>query len=535
MTHNEPRWVLSPVMPLGHIGTTQFVYFIRETRQVVCLTASQHTGTRLLSMASESDWHGYPSVPIQNGQVVWGDLAEDLMAACRSTGMYDPLCVRGCGAWRDGNDIVYHAGTALFVNGTPTDFADYQNTQYRYLAYPGILCPADKAVTLDEVGELITTIQTWAWRDEDISPTLVIGWLACAFICGALGWRPHMWISGRRGSGKSTLDGLISGILGDLVVHVQGSTTEAGLRQALNGDARPVAFDEFEANSVNSKRILDAARSAASDNSAPVIKGTPDGRPLIYRLRFMGLFSGVVANAENAADASRIVFLEIEAKERTEDDRARLVTAFERFDTKFGAHALRRMIDTVVTGHFDQALETYRKAIRLCGGDERKADVYANLLAGAHVLQFDTEVTEANARKLAELVSKLDVDELSDEEECLAHLLGYEVKLDYGYVRSVGEWIEFLVHQTGSGPSTEEVRRGLARLGILVDEKMLKVANSSPGIKGVYDKTRWASGAHSRTLQRLQGAHTGGKARFAGVQSRYTQMPVSDVLNEDET
>lgn len=136
-------------------------------------------------------------------------------------------------------------------------------------------------------------------------------------------------------------------MLGDLVVHVQGGTTEPGLRQALNGDARPVAFDEFEADSVSSQRVIDAARSAASDNVAPIIKGTPEGKPLLYRLRFMAMFSGIIANTMTAADQSRIVFLELRCVERDEDQRADLGAVLQRFDAEFGSRLLRRMLNAL--------------------------------------------------------------------------------------------------------------------------------------------------------------------------------------------
>ena len=37
------------------------------------------------------------------------------------------------------------------------------------------------------------------------SHLLLAGWVALAPVCGALGWRPHAWITGKAGSGKTTI------------------------------------------------------------------------------------------------------------------------------------------------------------------------------------------------------------------------------------------------------------------------------------------------------------------------------------------
>src|SRR3546814_12688673 len=73
------------------------------------------------------------------------------------------------------------------------------------------------------------------------------GWIAIAVICGALNWRPHVWLTGSSGSGKSwLLDNVIRPLIGAIAVYCQSNSTEAGIRQTLATDARPVLFDEAE-------------------------------------------------------------------------------------------------------------------------------------------------------------------------------------------------------------------------------------------------------------------------------------------------
>jgi putative DNA primase/helicase len=358
---------------------------------------------------------------------------------------------------------------------------------------------------------------------------LVLGWIGCALVCGAITWRPHMWITGTKGSGKSTLDNLISQIMGNLALHIQGNTTEPGLRQALGGDARPILFDEFEADSRSADAVIDAARTAASDNSALIAKGSPEGRPNLYRLRFAAMFSGIIANARREADRSRIVFLEMHPRERTEQQRKQIGEALDRFGGDFGASLLSRMLEALNGGAFDRALSTLRNAIRISGGDERKADVFAHLLAANHVLVCNRDITIVEAQEQAELIVALDEGEPSDEEECLSHLMGHRITVDYGYVRTVGEWIGYLQELTPTGPVADVVLAELERHGVKVEGNSMKIANSTTGIRGAYKATRWSGGSHWRIIRRLPEADAGGNAWFAGEQSKCTVIPLKIV------
>ena len=520
-----------PIIPLGHADTRYFYYFVTATRQVVRLTPNQHVEKSFLGMASEQEWLCCPALPMKLRNEVevidWSGLSGILMEMCRDVGMYDSTKARGRGAWRDEKDIVYHAGGQLFVNGAPTPFEEYADTRYRYLACPPITVPAPEAATAKECQELMTVLNTWAWQQPEIAPKLVMGWLACAFICGALRWRPHLWITGPKGSGKSTLDTFVVGLLGELVVHVQGGTTEPGLRQSLNGDARPVAFDEFESDGPNAKRIIEAARSAASDNAAPIIKGTPEGKPLTYRLRFAAMLSSVIANVERDTDQSRIVFLELRCRERDEDQRRWLLEALDRYDQEFGGKVLRRMLDALGNGLFDASLSTFRTAVRMAGGDERKADVYAHLLAAYHALVSDAPITVEDAESLVVLLADLDQTEQTDEEACVEQLLGYTVSIDYDR-RTIGEWLIYLIVGPQSSPLPEHVHAALERHGIKIIEGELVVANSTSGIKKVFHGTRWSGGAHRRTLRRVPGARTAGNHRFAGISTSAGPRPPAD-------
>ncbi len=531
MTEYDPLENL-PVVPLGHTGTKTFFYFVRSTRQVVPLKPGSHSERTLLSMAELADWERYYRTG-SSGVIDWSEVGGSLMAHCRGVGIYDPSLTRGRGVWRDEERIVFHAGNTLFVDGKIIPFDKFNKTKYWYVATAPILCPSDSPATIQDSNDLLLAMQTFGWEHSKPSPLLVLGWIGCAFICGAIEWRPHLWITGPKGCGKSTLDGLACGILGDLALHIQGNTTEAGLRQSLNGDSRPILFDEFEANGTNADAVIDTARSAASNNAAPVVKGTPEGNPIYYKLQFAAMFSGIIANAKRDADRSRIVFIEMHRLVRNEDQRQQLIDNRELFDSAFGSGLLRRMLDALTSGKFDATLSIFKHAIRLAGGDERKADVFSHLLAAQHILTSDAEIKPSAAKELVTLVMGMDEGEPSDEEACFNHLLGYLVMLEGGYKRTIGEWLLYTRDDKRTGPTVEMVSAELDRHGVKPDSSGVKIANATQGIKSVYARSQWSDGSHWRILRRLPGSQAPGNARFAGSQSKCTVIPWKLISPED--
>ena len=97
--------------------------------------------------------------------------------------------------------------------------------------------------------------------------------------CGALKWRPHIWLTGSAGTGKSwVFKNVVRRLLGETALAVQGETSEAGLRQTLGHDALPVVFDEADIDDRRSadriQNILTLMRSASTDDGGLLLKGS---------------------------------------------------------------------------------------------------------------------------------------------------------------------------------------------------------------------------------------------------------------------
>ena len=83
----------------------------------------------------------------------------------------------------------------------------------------------------DEAKGFSDALECASWKRPE-GGVILAAWIALAPVSGALEWRPHLWMTGPAGTGKSWLmEHVCSKLLRGLSLYVQGATTEAGLRQ----------------------------------------------------------------------------------------------------------------------------------------------------------------------------------------------------------------------------------------------------------------------------------------------------------------
>jgi putative DNA primase/helicase len=157
----------------------------------------------------------------------------------------------------------------------------------------------------DELGmEIIDIASRFHW-EVPASGLLLAGWIALAPICGALQWRPHVWLTASAGSGKSAiLDRFIGILLESMALFPEGNTTEAFIRQHLRADAIPVIFDEAEAT----------RRPTANASKHPILAACHQFRPrrdrqgwrrwhsAIFTIRSMFLLCSISTALKQGAD-----------------------------------------------------------------------------------------------------------------------------------------------------------------------------------------------------------------------------------------
>lgn len=546
----EPEPVIEPdPLPDGNDYFTclgfdhdAFYYQPHSTGQVTRLSRSAHTGTNLCAIAPLAYWEAlYPSKTGAN----WTAAASSLFERQAAAGIYSPDRIRGRGAWWDQKQSVLHLGDRLVLSDREVSISSgITGSRYLYQRLGSLRGPG-KAVPLadQDAFVLLELAGRFKW-EVPASGLLIAGWAALAPICGALDWRPHIWLTAGAGSGKSAiLDRYIAPLLGDLALHVAGNTSEAGLRQTLRADALPVVFDEAESNERPDQQrmqaVLSLARVASSESRAQTIKGSAEGDAQRYTIRSMFLMSSIATALKQGADKSRFAQLTLRnpnefAKQARLDHWEALDRDLDRYVTdQVGQRLQARTISLIPV--IRQSVRVFTRAAAEAFDSQRLGDQYGTLLAGAWSLQSREVPTRDQAFALIdqnEWESYSQTTEVPDEKRCLQRILQHQIRVEADKVitRTIGELVERVLGYSNDLAVTKELAEAtLGRNGIRADDGCVVISNTAEAIAAILSDTPW-SNCWSTVLARLPGATKPGVTRFKGVTgaSRAVSIPISE-------
>ena len=509
---------------LGFDGETYF-YQPRATGQVTKLSRSGHTSTNLVSIAPLSYWETlYPTKSGAN----WTQAASNLFEASANVGVYRPNRIRGRGAYIDKKHTLLHLGEEIICNGERLSILQKLpfKTNYIYQRSANIYgCGNEPPLSDEKAKEILDLANRFQW-EVPASGMLLAGWVALAPICGCLDWRPHIWLTGGAGTGKSAiLDRFISPLLHDMGVHVSGNTTEAGLRQTLKSDALPVGFDEAESNEkadqTRMQSILALARVASSETNAQMIKGSPNGEVIRFHLRSMFFLSSISTALKQGADRTRFTQLTL-----------RTASKLNKHERAAHWEMLERDLDKIITEETAQRLisrtfslvkvikENIRIFSRLAGeklDSQRLGDQYGALLAGAYSLISSNLVTLDKATEMINGVSwesYSEATELPDERRCLQTILQHPVRVEKAEML-LGELVEVATGKYHMEMNDEQAQDPLGRHGLKVNDNCLMVSNTSEALREILSGTSWQH-SWSQVLTRLPHAEKAPATRFKG-------------------
>ena len=375
------------------------------------------------------------------------------------------------------------------------------------------------------------------------SGTLMAGWIAIAPICGALQWRPSVWLTGGSGAGKSwVMDNIVNVCLSQVALYVAFNTTEPGIRQALQSDARPVVFDEAErdsnASAFRMDEILGYQRVASSENSVQILKGdNGGGRAKAYKPRSCFLFQSINTGITKKSDESRVTVLSLRDRSLPGDisfEDLESATA-ERITPEFASGLISRSVSLLPV--IRQNSRIFSRAVAEHLNSRRFGDQLGTLLAGAYSLHSSDLVTYEKALEIVsreEWTEQTPQEDDKDEYRLLRMILAARLKIGTNEM-PVSRLIEAagLFHPEDGLPDPENAKRTLSESGIKYGshENVTGIffSTNHPGLKRILHGTEWEA-AWSRSLGRISGA-IGGRgvdARFAlGHKSRATFIPLS--------
>ncbi len=513
---------------LGYNNCTYY-YFPYKARQIVALSASGHTLQNLLQLEELDKWMDkFGAGGEVSEKKVSLYAANALMQLAMKRGVFqEEDRVRGCGAWLDNGRLVLHCGDKLYVNGKETPF-DKLDTEFVYVAASKLMRPAAEPLTSKEGFRLRQICEAPTWENK-LSGTLLAGWLVVAPVCAALDFRPHGYLTGESGSGKSTvLNKIIKPVLGRFSLNVDGKTTEPSVRQQMGYNSRPLVFDEAE-KSLSLPAVIDLARLASTGG---IVKKF--GQP-VFNARFCALFSAINPPVSDMADESRMAFFILKKNHRAtaEKEYEDLLKAIEDLITPdFSNRLLARTLAHMST--LLANIKTFEKAARHIMKDPRTAAKIGTMLAGLYLLSRTDAVTLDAAK---EWINKHDWKDYrlpegdGDPLRFLQHLSTSIIGMQTSHGRkdiSVGDLV-LAAHQEGDNCPENKLLR---YYGMAVKGSKLYVASRSQNLAKLLRDTDWED-RWSRTMGDLPGAEKVSVFYFsAGNKTSAVSLPVNLFMEE---
>lgn len=501
-----------------------YYYFPFGGRQIVALTPPAHTLPNLFRLDSLDNWiskfwvKGEEEKVNEKKMVMYSTNA--LIDLATKRGVFkEEDTVRGCGAYIDAGRKILHCGDVLYVDGKETKFDDL-DSKYVYIASKKLMTPNYEPLSTQEAYALRQICEMVTWENK-LSGALLAGWLVIAPICGALSFRPHIWVTGEAESGKSTvLDRIIKPVLGDMAVNTDGGTSEPGVRQMMENDARPLVYDEAE-KSAQMPAILELARKASTGGN---VKKFGQG---LMKVRFAACFSSISPPVNKVSDESRISFLLIKKNRRP--------TAMEEFD------ALVDKIESTITPDYSSRMisrtlkyldvlfdniVTFKRAARRVVKGARASEMIGTMLAGLYLLHSTNRI---DADKAQEFISKYDwtnhtiIDDDADPARLLQYISSCVLRMQShggGKEVSIGD----LIMMAYKG---DEVADKLLRYhGMAVKNGKVHIANRSQHMAKLLKDTDWDS-KWAQMLSNFDGAEKIRIFYFAtGVKTSCIALPM---------
>lgn len=475
-------------------------YFSKRTNSLRHFTPSSLDQRTLLAMGeSDDNWErmtGVAATDTRKGGVNTAFTA--LYNDCIKKGVFFDDMKRGVGAWKDTespNGYVFHAGSCVFAGDTTIPFGI---TKSRHVYCQEATVPfGEEPLPLDATSKLMEILSLVSW-EKRLNAMLLAGWLFIAPVAGVLDWRPHIYIYGPAGSGKTTMMGYIEDWMGknDFLVSGTSKSTEPGIRGEIGQSTKPVIIDEFE-NYDDKQRlnsILNLITGSSSGRSnAGVLKGTKNGGVKRYTTRSIFCLASITPSLTESAHRQRFTLLGMVASNdpNRKKNFERQLDLKHELDTQYpslSAQLRRRSFD-----YLPQLQETI-KAFKIefdKKGYGRLSDQLSPLMAGYWMMTHNESASEAQA---AFLVSQIDFSEneetegVNEWENLLELLAGTREKIQNQSTLeeiTIGE----MVARVAESNYSKEAAKFLNRRGIRVEGGRVLIANNHTFLKTVWRDT----------------------------------------------
>lgn len=516
--HDEDGRITPADIPFQFLGFDEGAYYFMPKQQNVAKRVGcTETAIKqmIYDLAPESWWLTYFYKTNKEGmEYVDTTAAIEWLRTCSTRkGMFNNEKLLGTGVYKDTDGAIVNTGYALITpSGSVSRFNEYEG-KLTFVRSPVELVVTGTPWTVEDGRTFYQKLKTFGF-DQPLSYYAVAGWCALAPFASFLFRRPHIWITAKRGMGKTFLiDNLISPVLGEEYVFYTDGSTEAGIRQSLYRDNRPVILDEFEANKkydIDSlERILELSRSAYGGKKK--VKGSQSQKAVSFTLKVMFCFASINVNISNDADRSRIAV-------------CRMTESNGRMGMIDNPDGLRARI-FLRLNEVNDSIRALHKHMEDLGYEDRTADTYSPLLVGLWMILSDVRFPATDAdvaglsaddkrlydHILASLPQTAQTEEKRpDEERILEEIFQTRLKLEGGSEKTVAELLttvddmkrmvyDDVVQRYGIKRDTG--RDGIEYLAVVHDSKELKAMLKDTPFGSSYKEVLKRNSAYMETRQ----------------------------------
>ena len=542
-----------PLKVLGFNGGNIWLYGRSAERAVSCAAKSLNKQF-LYTVAPKNSWAEFYA---WEGKISWDNAIDDLLRKAERLQEFDENRIRRCGAWWDSGEIVVHTGSKLIYKGKELSLGD-MDSDYVYERSRNVPYRSNGELDSIESSELYNVMKLIPFEKE-IYRLILAGWITLGPWSGILKWRPHVWITGKKGSGKTWIIGnVIQRMVKDWSISGSGSSTPAGLRQAMKNCALDIIMDEAEGDnwkqSENIEQILKILREVSSGMTAAnlsTLQGTSDGEGRQWQLYSMALLGSIGAALVHGADADR--FTRINLKPDGDDDRfQRLIKSVELFTPlwveSFHARTYKVMHELI------ECIEVMTKQITTESKSSRIGDQLGTLLAGAWMVNHDKSACASEAKDWLDKIKLYDIleerEETEDEGEIINEILASKVMVQKEYVKvtiTIGRalqewyklnnvtWINMQDVPDIQGVTKEAIKESLEQSGIKptsYNGEWVCIAKNHPAIKKMLADTPYRS-IYFQLLKRsplVDPKECSGN--FSGMQLKYIRLKAQEMLED---
>ena len=458
---------------------------------------------------------------LTGNQITFSALAKEIITQANRTQLgYMPRIKQGIHLLDDNRLLLVNGKCAWISDGKTLVRHEYPLIERKFIEFeegsdwvdPEALDAALRGMNRERawtaLNQFLEILSQWTFQGA-MDCLTIAGFIIAQVVQVAWSWRPHLWLSGGAGSGKSSLLELMQDIFGKMFVVYQGNiTSEAGLRQSIESRLLMTALDEFEDSQASKnkdrEKIIELLRSCG--RSGMGAKGSTDrNNPIGFAFRHMVMACSIETGINRAAEKSRylLVSTKKELNHKTPEKPTTTTCA-----------ALKIELIALALWGVRYAMDLIKRVASVAGQDTRFVESIGAPYAMIAVCTDNPEESlRSNLTKYLADYERFSADAVMEDEVALLQ----EVLLGTTRVPVMQEAMPgdnpktILVERTVAqileqDPIPEDHQKALQVVGIKIQDDGYLFIAESPVKQKLLNKTRWKEMNIKQILARLPGA-----------------------------